>query len=32
MSHQAEEVMKMEQMEGKSFNRSDEVRTFDKGK
>jgi hypothetical protein len=32
MSQQAEEVIKMAKMEGKSLNRPDEVRTFDKGK
>jgi hypothetical protein len=32
MNHQAKEVMKMEAMEGKSFDRPDEVRTFEKGK
>jgi hypothetical protein len=32
MSQQAREVIKMAKMEGKSLNRPDEVRTFDKGK
>ncbi len=32
MNRQAEEVMKMAGMEGKSLNHPDEVRTFDKGK
>jgi hypothetical protein len=32
MSKQAEGVIKMAKMEGKSLNRPDEVRTFDKGK
>jgi hypothetical protein len=32
MSQQAEEVIKMVEMEGKSLNNPDEVRTFDKGK
>jgi hypothetical protein len=32
MSQQAEEVIKMAKMEGKSLNKPDEVRTFDKGK
>jgi len=32
MSQQAREVIKMAIMEGKSLNRPDEVRTFDKGK
>jgi len=32
MNQQAREVIKMAKMEGKSLNRPDEVRTFDKGK
>jgi len=32
MSQQAEEVIKMAKMEGKSLSRPDEVRTFYKGK
>ena len=32
MSQQSREVINMGKMEGKSLNRPDEVRTFDKGK